>query len=382
MKMKKKITISLIILAVIVAGIAIYFAQKPNEPETIKIGAILPLTGAAAGPGQSLLNGLKVSQLKKFNLIIEDSKNSPKDGISAFNKLINVDKIDVLITAMSSVSLALLPLAESKEIPVFITLSNYPDISSKYKWSFRFFINSVREGQLLAEFLLAINKRKIGILNINDEGGLGTATSLLKSFTEKGGAVIYTESFDVNKQDFRDLVTKVKTWKVDALGVIGYGKALGTLVSQLREGGVKVALVSTTPMGANDAQSSAGDAVFTELYYISPLFPFSKDSSAQLFRELYRKEYGIDPDFIAAYGFDLGNLIAQNLLASSNSNKFNHREFIASIYQYTGRGANGQISVSKKNREINAEIVVVRKYPSEVKIIYPKGGYEKGTKNE
>jgi hypothetical protein len=54
--MKRKILIPLAILVVIIAAIAIYFTQKPKEPETIKIGAILPLTGPGLWHGITLLN--------------------------------------------------------------------------------------------------------------------------------------------------------------------------------------------------------------------------------------------------------------------------------------------------------------------------------------
>ena len=60
MDKKIKLIISaIIIMAIIAVGYSIY--KKSSEPvseEAIKIGAILPLTGKYAGPGEFAKNGL------------------------------------------------------------------------------------------------------------------------------------------------------------------------------------------------------------------------------------------------------------------------------------------------------------------------------------
>ena len=372
MKNKKIfIPLLLILLAVIIFGIITY--PKKKEPEVIKIGAILPLTGPAALPGKHILNGLMISELSnnnKINLIIEDSKSSPKDGLFAFNKLYNIDKINILIISLSAVTLSILPHLSEKKIPTFITLSNYPDIAMQSEWAFRFFINSTEEGKLVSEFLLKNNKKNIGILHMNDEGSLGSVNSFKKSYIENGGKIRFVETFDVNQKEFKNIAVKVVNWNVDAIVAIGYGPALGTLIFQLREARVNVPIISTTPLGAYDAQKAARDAMFTEVYYIVPSFEVNKeDTLIKSFINLYQQKYGEIPDFLGAYGFDLGNLIAW--VIEQSDDKFEAKKFINKVYQYSGKGVTGFIRVDPKTREILSNLVIVTNKDKNFRKVFP-----------
>ena len=97
-----------------------------KEPETYKVGAILPLSGSGANYGKWEKQGvdLAVDEInqaggingKKIEIIFEDSKSLPKDGVSAMNKLSSVDKVPVAIAGISSVVLACAPVADQYKV--------------------------------------------------------------------------------------------------------------------------------------------------------------------------------------------------------------------------------------------------------------------------
>lgn len=73
------------------------------KSETVKFGAILPLTGTLANIGDGMKNAmlLAVREIngqggingKIVELVIEDSACNPSNGVSAATKLVSIDKV-------------------------------------------------------------------------------------------------------------------------------------------------------------------------------------------------------------------------------------------------------------------------------------------------
>ncbi len=99
--------------------------QKPMK-DTVNIGAVLPLTGKAAQYGAYFKQGSELAYsdavengiIKKteVKLIIEDGKGDATASLSAFNKLVDTDKISSCLIDLSSVILAIKPVANKDSI--------------------------------------------------------------------------------------------------------------------------------------------------------------------------------------------------------------------------------------------------------------------------
>ena len=94
--------------------------------ESVKVGAIYPLTGAASYIGEGSRIGAMIAQDqinesggingRKLELIIEDSQSEPRVGLSAFTKLTESDQVPVVMVSLTSISMALRPLAEERKV--------------------------------------------------------------------------------------------------------------------------------------------------------------------------------------------------------------------------------------------------------------------------
>src|SRR3990167_1840357 len=100
--------------------------------KSITIGVILPLTGSAAHLGNWALQGLQIAQNdinhkggidgKQIIFFIEDDHCEGLQAITAFKKLIVVDKVQFIIGPLcNAASIPIAPLAETNKI-VTITL--------------------------------------------------------------------------------------------------------------------------------------------------------------------------------------------------------------------------------------------------------------------
>ena len=83
--MNKRIIIGIVVVVLVAVAIG-FFVLQEKEEETIKIGAILPLSGTGQTSGQDVYNGLQmaVDEINardrlgmSFELIVADTKTDP-----------------------------------------------------------------------------------------------------------------------------------------------------------------------------------------------------------------------------------------------------------------------------------------------------------------
>ena len=118
------------------------------EENKIKIGAIFDLTGSLSYMGKWSQQGaeLAVEEInssggikgKKVQLSIEDGTSNASTSVSAFEKLINTDKLSVVIGFNSSSEvLACAPIANEKKKIIFSTGGASPAITQAGDYIFR-----------------------------------------------------------------------------------------------------------------------------------------------------------------------------------------------------------------------------------------------------
>ncbi|MEK7673652.1 MAG: ABC transporter substrate-binding protein, partial [Patescibacteria group bacterium] len=121
---KNTSTIVAVIVVILIVGGLIWWgkSQTPTGPkETIKIGFVGPLSGDLAFIGESDKNAILLAkdELKdtKFNyeVIVEDVQIDPKLTANATNKLINIDKVDGIISVSSGIGNVVSPITEQNK---------------------------------------------------------------------------------------------------------------------------------------------------------------------------------------------------------------------------------------------------------------------------
>ena len=182
-----------IVLLIIACGLYIVLPRysQTNKQErkdsVIKIGAIVFLTGNQSTLGSEVNNAFNIAMEdinkkgglngKKVQLIVEDSKDLPKDGIMAFNKLV-MDKIPIIITTGDVVSLSIAPIANKDSVILLTTIAAGSEITQNGEWVYRVWIQAERQAKAIADYTFQNLKiKKSAILFINNDYGI---TSLRK----------------------------------------------------------------------------------------------------------------------------------------------------------------------------------------------------------
>jgi branched-chain amino acid transport system substrate-binding protein len=302
-----KIILGLVVLAVVVILVVVFY--KPSPKETIKIGAILPLTGSMSYIGEEIKNGISMAMEDinsknkiKIEPIFEDSKMDPKEGVSAVNKLIDVDKIKYIHVFGTPVISAVRPITESKAV-ILTGVSIAPTILQNANYTLRIFYNLDQALERFTEFIEKENHTKIAILYQNGEAWERQVMSL----EQQGLSFIKKEKFDMGEKDFRTRLLKIKESNPDLIIVIGYGSHFPSIFQQMEELGMQ----NITVFGGLDFLEVPKETVnlYENAVFIVPSFNIEPAKKSSNFIEEYERKFVNKPTHQTAYAYDTIQLL-------------------------------------------------------------------------
>lgn len=274
--MKNKI-IWLVVAVVVVGG---YFAlNKKEDPQTnepIKIGAILPLSGDFAVFGEAINRGalLAIDEAKAQGLdiwyISEDDHSTAVGSTNAANKLIKTDKIDGAITATVQEVKPVAPLFLSAGIPLVATWDSNDYIKTAGEDIFTIGFSTEGAGQKMASYAKNnLNLSRVAVIAQEDDWSSLIAGSFEKEFKKLGGSVLVSERVNPNQKDFRTVLAKIKTARVDGIYFPFLPNTIAPFARQAREIGIEGALMTGDSISLDEVAQAGGSTegiYFTNLY--------------------------------------------------------------------------------------------------------------------
>lgn len=347
--MKKTKIFSILMLVVFVSLILLFTPgckKSPKESQIIKIGVIFPLTGPAALIGEQHRSGLdlaveKINSMKilgdrTIKLIYEDDSADPKNSISLMQKLINVERVPIVITAMSGSSMAALPIAETNKVILFANCG-HPDIAKNSKWVFRNFPSSRQEVETMLPFLFETKKvKKLGILYINDSYGEGAKNVIKENVNKYGGEVVFSEPFQSNMPDQKNLLTKVLSVESDALYVFGYGDPTANILLQIGELKYKGLIVGSYNFSGPPITVIARDVIENSAF-TAPKFTFESDNPKIVeFIAEYKRKFNEMPIWNTVVEYDAINILVEALKQIEEINGEKIKEQLDKIKEFDG----------------------------------------------
>lgn len=355
--MKKRMLATVVVTVVVAVALVWLLAGRGEERAGVTpLGAILPLTGDSAQWGIPARNGaqLAVDEINSaggvggslLELSIEDTTCIARDGISAFNKILATKQpIAVIGAVCSSVTLAVAPVAEDDGVVFISPASTNPDITEAGDYVFRVIPSDALRGQVFAEYLFeTLGYRRVAILYVNNEGGVGNRDAFCRHFVSLGGEEPPEETYPEDAIDVRSQLTRIQGLDgIEALVVVSYPRDTIMVLRQIRELGIEHPLFFQTEAveDANVLREAAGTA--EGVTYILAATPAGDPHEA--FKEAYRRRHGSDPELYAAESYDIVQLIGQYLQGLPEASEVTSaglRDFLYNVTLY--EGASGTIS--------------------------------------
>jgi branched-chain amino acid transport system substrate-binding protein len=299
------------------------FSNQTKAGDTLKFGVADPLTGPAAIYGKDQMQAVKwaVEDInnaggingKKLEAVILDHQAKPEVGINAVNRLINVDKVPVFITAFSNVVKAVAPIANRTKTLMLSVGANAPIISSLGDYVYTTFpLADVDMNKLGPYMYKNKGKRKAAVLFVNHETGIDGAKIFRDSFKKAGGKVVLFESYEQERSDFTGLVLKVKAANPDVVHIHSVIRDFTAIVAQMRQLGLKMQITSYQTAFNPKMIKQLGAAA--EGIIVTALAP-SVEDNANLpgYLERWKKAYNRQPIGLpyTQYFYDAPHIIAR-----------------------------------------------------------------------
>ena len=224
------------------------------QEKTIKIGAVLPLSGGAASAGEHTKAAIEVAVDivnnahpefgnfplasnaglaglggAKVEVVFGDSQGSPATGQNQTLRLITEEKVVALTGAyQSGITLTASAIAEKYGIPFVNGESVAANLTERgFKWFFRTtpiapdFVNVYHD--FLADMKAAGAKTdNVAIVHDTTEYGVSVANVITNPFKEKGQAIALDIPYAINATDVQSQILQLKEKKPDVVIMIAY----------------------------------------------------------------------------------------------------------------------------------------------------------------
>jgi ABC-type branched-subunit amino acid transport system substrate-binding protein len=260
----------IIILAVIGigvwAGVGLYAdLKKPIEEEAktpLRIGVVLPLTGPSQSVGELSMQAIEMAlesltpeEREGIHVVYEDDALETKRTVVAVQKLIDVEKVDVLITYSSASSLAAAYMAEQKRMPL-LAVSNDPKTNLAREWVLRIVPPAEDQATTIEEKLLRGKYKKIALVWNQSDGPKLVHDRLVELLNARGYEIVADESLAKTENEFRTVIAKVRAANPEVV-FAGIFPQVGIFAKQVKDTGWDVPLVGFLNFESENAIKTA-----------------------------------------------------------------------------------------------------------------------------
>ena len=342
MKNKNNLIAGIVIAVLIIAVVLISISPKQEgDEETIEIGFIGPLSGNVAflGSIDEKATNLAVEEInnkggvngKQLEVVFQDGKCTGEGGLSAANKLINFDNINILLVSCGQEVLTVAPIAEENQVILFATYATHPDISNLGDFIFRNSYSDTDIAEIATDTIIKKHK-KIGLISEQTDYTIGLRDAFKVKFEESEGVII-EEYFESGSTDFKTELLKLIN--LDAIFINPSGLAQGELIlKQLEELNYNGDLYGNYFGGSNKIQQieKAQDMI-----YFSDPTSTNNEKKKQYFTK-YKTTYQELPDleFPAVARYDAVYILVQAIDSCNSDDPDCIRDYLYDLENFEG----------------------------------------------
>jgi len=356
------------ILLSVFAGIA--FAQNP-----IKIGMSMPQTGSLGAGGQAALLAIRMwvddvnakgGMLgRKVELIVYDDQTNPANTPGIYTKLLDVDKVDLLIAPYGTVPTApVMPLVKQRGL---LLMGNFSfQVNAKIQHDM-WFNNapwndaaSWSDGFIKAG--LGANAKTIAILAADQEFAQNLANGARELAKKANLKSVYDQNYPPTTTDFSALVRAIRAAKPEMVYVMSYPNDSVAIIRAVNEIGVgsQVQVLGGGMVGLQftPIMTSLGSLLNGVVNYNSYV-PGMKFPGIEDFLARYAKraaEAKVDPlgFYLTPFNYAIGQMLEQ---AVNGTKSLDHKQLAAYLRKNEMSTVVGPIRFDKNGEWANPRVV-------------------------
>lgn len=218
----------------------------PSQAE-VKLGFMAPLSGPLSITGQEMQRGLDLALEhldgkiggEPATVVVANDQANPSVAVSELTRLINREKIDVLMgIGASNVAIAIAGPSEKAGLPVLVTHAGPDILAGKDCKENMFFIGHQNDqyGDAMGRYIKQEDVDSLYAMGLDYQAGWELVDAALRSYGKEPVGKLFTPMGQV---DFAPELSRVRDSKAEALYVFYPGSAAVSFVRQFDASGLK-----------------------------------------------------------------------------------------------------------------------------------------------
>ena len=292
------------------------------QSNKVRVGFMLPYTGTYAQLGMAIENGVRLAidqqggklggrEIEWFKV---DDESEPSKGVENASKLVQRDKVDVLIgTVHSGVQMGIQKVA--RESGVLTLIPNAGVLAATRALCapnvFRASYTNSQPTLALGKAMMDRGHKTAVWISWKYSAGDEALEGFKQSYTAAGGTIVKELGLPFPNVEFQALLTEIAALKPDAVACFFAGGGAAKFIKDYAAAGLKdkIPLYGSGFLteGILDVAGPAAEGIITTMHYADSLdTPRNKQ-----FRLDFAKAFRSQPDVYAVQGYDTGLLLVQ-----------------------------------------------------------------------
>lgn len=336
--MTKRFVFIVVTLLLLING-----AVSADEPAPLRVGVVLSLTGPANVWGSNARLGLELARDeinagkvagRQIELVIEDSKSQPASAVSAFRKLVEVDKVQIVVGDVWAIfTNPLISLADRAKVILIPPTVMDASIkgSSEYFFTLGHRVATLRKP---TEKFLDLNPhiKRVAIMCWEDDWGMAHLQMWKELLSRRTIEVIDESCQGDFTYDYRAEVTRLARKKPDAL-IISY--RIDVIARRLNEQNFHPLILTTSAIVEPLAMGEMPIELVEGVY-------FTEWVPGEKFRSSFKTRFGKEPLVEAHNSYD-----ALYSVAKASAHRAEGEELLNALKRVSFQSETGLIDFSK-----------------------------------
>jgi ABC-type branched-subunit amino acid transport system substrate-binding protein len=324
--------------------------SREKARPVVKVGVIVPLSGNNAFVGEDILDGFTLARETifsdyDFQFIYEDSRLELRQAATAAQKLINVDKVDIVVSLWDTTDVVA-PIAQKAGLLHF-GLRWDPRITQDFPHLFTLECTYQTYVDWHTRLWEKLGTKRVAIIRDKTKGWALCSEYLHARQLPNGMKVVFEEAHNSEQRDFRGIFIKARQEHPDLYVLWNYPPAIEVAARQLREMDPGAAMTG-------DFETVQNKKLVEGCWYINTL------SMTPEFAQLFEKRFGRPVKIRAPHAYDLFGILAKAYKQAGENSRPDSQQLVAALMAIRDfPGALGPLTM-EPGRNIRSLPVVMR----------------------
>jgi branched-chain amino acid transport system substrate-binding protein len=336
-------------------------AASAHAQSTVKIGALLPMTGPQQSTGVQIAAAIRLYMAqhgntvagRKIQVIVKDDGAVAEASKRLAQELIVNEKVDFLAGfGVTPTAVAVSPLATEAKVPQIVMAAGTSSVTERSPYVVRTSFTLAQSSVIMAEWALKNGIKKVVSMVSDFAPGIDSENFFKDAFLRGGGEIAQLIRIPLANPNFAPFLQRARDAKPDAVFIFVPSGQGGIFVRQFLERGLDKAgirIIGPGDVTDDDLLNGMGDQVIgtvtAHMYSAYHPSPLNKEYVAAI-----RRANNMRPNFMSVGGYDGMHLIYEAL--KKTGGRTDGDSLIAAMKGMAWQSPRGPISIDQETRDI------------------------------